>query len=701
MKGYEKIARRVLSVMVVTVVATGLLGTFVLPGRAEAFDQAVTLAPTDCMATGGAPIDQNSGVRPFLPFYQPAVGQDSIDQVVQGLPNYPGYNRFTIWDAWDSGNPPTVPITSWSLGTYTGLTSAAPLSSFQRGHTDSYGYSGVQAISKSVGLWLNSMDPTANLYNGSNSLNVGCWYNSPPYAKLFPSVAHQLDVSFTSGVAFDSSVYDGSDTGVSILAYFEFIAFDESDQCKATGGQCRFTFQVVYYSRKAGDATIQSVHGDDTNTTSFPIAQTTVNSSTWLHRVTGDGAFDFQQETFQPKYFHFRISPAEFMSVVGEVSKLSGYSSLSSNPLDYAITLIGVNGEVHVPSGKHGQLGLSVSNVRVTSTISHHALSTPAAFNGPEAMIVYRDGADVGSFTSVVGSRPNSWSRLATATATGEPSGYFANGAARVVYLDPTRHIREIFRQGGVWSEWDMSAELRLGSAYSDPKPFADGAGNAQVVYRDDTGNVHLLSLDQSGWHHANISTSSVPSTIAAAAGAPMGYQASGAPRIVYRDNGNQVVELFLFNGVWNQWQMTSGDSSGTAYSDPQGYVDVDGFPRVVYRDSAGDIHELRMDSSGWHHSDITSLAGAPPAVGNPRGLVAGSASRVIYRGVDQHVHELVWWNGAWQHNDLSGGRGAVLAQGDPVGLVGNDGITRIEYVGGDAQLHEFYYSSGWLHRDM
>lgn len=680
-------------------IAAAACGTLLLamaPLRAEGLDQPVTQGPLDCMAIGGASIDQSTSARPLLPFYQPSVDQSSIDQVVQSPPNYPGYNRFTVWDAWDTGNPSLLPITTWSLGTYTGLTSTAPLSSFQHGHTDSYGYSGVQATGRDVGLWLNSMDPTAHLYNGSNSLNVGCWYGAAPYAKVFPSAAHQLDVSFNAGVA-----YDGSVGGASGLAYFEFIAVDESNQCIVNGRPCQFTFQVAYYSRNPDEAAAQNIHGDATDTTSFPIAQLGINSPTWIHRIAGDGSSDFRLSTFSPNYFHFRVSSAEFMSVVGAVSKQYGYGSLSSNPLEYAITLLGVNGEVYAPANSHGQLGLTISNLRVTSTVPHQAQGTPGVFNAPEAMIVYGGGTGVAAFTSAVGSQPDTWSALTPTSPQGDVSGYVASGAARVVYLDSSRHVREIYRVNGAWSDWDMSSNLGLSNAYSDPKPFADGAGNAQVVYRDEAGSVHLLALGQGGWSHTNIIGSSMPSSPAAAIGSPMGYLAAGAPRVVYRGSGNQVIELFLFNGEWNQWQMTGGESDGTAYSDPQGYVDAAGSPRVVYRDMAGDVHELRMDSSGWHHSDITSITGAPAAIGNPRGFVAGNASRVIYRGTDQHIHELVWWNGAWVHNDLSSTRGAVSAQGDPVGLVGGDGVVRVEYVGTDGQLHEFYYSSGWHHRDL
>jgi hypothetical protein len=389
------------------------------------------------------------------------------------------------------------------------------------------------------------------------------------------------------------------------------------------------------------------------------------------------------------------------MSVVGEVSKQNGYANLSTNPLDYRIALVGVNGEVSAPAGTHGQLGMSVSGLRATSTIPHHVSGSPTGFNEPMPEVAYRDGANINLFSSDLSGNPNVLVNLASGTAASDPKGYFANNAARVIYLDSNQHVREIFEQGGTWTPWDMTASLGLANAGAAPTAYADAGGLGHVVYRDLAGDVHLLSLDSSGWHHADLSTVSLPNAPAAAAGAPMGYVANGVPRIVYRDVNNQVVELYFFNGTWNQWQMTGIAGSSPAYSDPMGYTDSSGYPRVVYKDNAGDVHEFHMDSTGWSHADISSVTGAPPAQGTPMGVLAGGAPRIIYRSADGHLHELVWWMNAWSHNDLSQTRGAIPAVSDPYEFTGSDGIVRIDYVGADSQLHELYYSSGWLHRDM
>lgn len=666
----------------------------------------VTLGPLDCMPVGLAPMDATGSLPPSLPFYQPYVDSTTIDQVVQG-PSQPVTNRFTVLDRWDQGSPQLVPITSWAMGTYTGLSNSAPPSSYQRGHIDQYGYSGVQIFGNQVGLWLNSMDPAVQLYAGSNSLNAGCWYNAPPYAQLFPSMSHEVDISFNAGVGSDLSTDAATKTVT--LAYFEFILVDESgcyvDAAKTH--RCTFTYQVTYYSRDPTSANIQSVHTDDTNTTSFPIAQTTIASGKtssnflpWLH----DASIGFQSQPFpSTTTVHFRVSTSDFVNVLNALASSGqpGYSNISKNPMDYRIALIGVNGEMAPAANAHGQLGMSVSELRVTTIIPHHASGAPAVFNDSGSRVVYRDGANIKLFSSDLSGGANALQNLASGHAAGDPAAYFAGNAARVAYLDTSQHIREIFEQAGTWSEWDMTASLGLVNAYSDPKIYVDTGGAGHVIYRDIIGDVHQLSLDASGWHHLDLSSGALPNAPTPAIGAPMGYVSNGVPRIVYRDINNQVVELYFYDGVWNQWQMTGLAGSPPAYSDPQGFVDASGSPHVAYRDIAGHIHEFYMDSAGWHHSDITSLTGATPALGNPKGVFAGDAHRIIYRGTDNHLHEVVWWMNAWIHNDLTLTRGALPLVSDPVEFTGSDGVVRLEYVGSDSQLHEFYYGSGLLHRDL
>lgn len=677
-------------------------GLIVFGGKACAAS-VITLAAGECMPARIS--DGNS--TPMLPLYQPPVLPEGLDQVVKSPPNLPQDRVLSVWDAWDSGEPPIVPINSWWLGEFTGVTSTIALGSYQRGHTDQYGYSGVQVAGTTVGLWLNSMDPGAKLYYDSNALGMGCWYEASPRPSLFPSMAHQLDISFITGVK-----YDGSIAAATAQAYFEFVAIDGTGGCVVNDQKCGLTFQVGYYSRNRSYSRIELAHSDITGTTPHPIVQAAIESPNWLHRVPGDGSLDFQSEVFSPGLIHFRVSPEEFIKAIEAVRMLKvkssqndggytyPYAGISINPLDYEFSLIGADGEIYAPQGSHGQLGMSISNLRVTSTIPHHVSGEIAGFNEPLPGVVFRDGMDIKLLISNLDGKPNRLLNLASGSAEGDPVGYYAGNAARVIYRDSSHHLREIFESQTGWAEWDMTSTLGLPVLGADPRPFVGVDGSANVVYRDEAGDVHLLSLDASGWHDTNVSAASLPRG-SAALGSPEGYIANGVKRIIYRDTNAGIVELYYFNGAWNQWQMTSITGSAPAFSDPTGYVDSSQRPHVIYRDSAGDIHEFRLDSDGWTHTDVTAATGAPSAQGKASGILAGDAPRAIYRGVDNHLHELVWWMNSWSHNDLSQTRGAVLLAGDPREFVGSDGVARIEYMGVDNQVHELFYGNGWIHRDM
>lgn len=658
-----------------------------------------TLGPLDCMAKGFVPPDTSGNLPPSLPFYQPKVDSSSIDSVVGfGLP---GSNHFTVMDGWD-GNKGIVPITTWRLSEYTGFFPGGPASSFQRGQVDSYGQSGVQLVGQCAGLWLNTSDASAVLYNGSGSINVGCWYQGgAPLASLFPTTTGELDVSFDAGVAYDGSTGNGHGQ-----AYFQLIANDRSGGC---GSHCAFTLSVSFYSRDAEQATNKVVVRDDTGTLDLPIAGAGLDATGWFRRMPDSS--HYQTGAFSPQRVHFRMSQSEFVAIRNAVAaNNSSFRNLSTNPLDYAVSLLNVNGEVYdpckAPSGAgcsgsdHAQLGMSVANFRVLSTVPHQSAGAPWGFDGLRSQVLYRDvSGNINAFSSGTNGAFQQ-SAIATGAAAGDPMGYVAGSAPRVVFRDTSNHVRESFFWNGVWTTWDMNAGAGGANAYSDPKAYVAPDGFPRVVYRDVVGDVHEFQMDSGGWQNRNITRLSAP-TPAPAIGSPRGYVAGWAPRVVFRDNKNHVREMYYWAGRWNAWDMMTIPGASDAYSDPNPYVAPDGWPHVVYRDIVGDVHEFYMDSYGWHHVDIASSTHPTPSLGSPMGFVAGYAPRILYCGTDHHLHELVSWSG-WSHTDLTLGiRGAISCASDPMGYVPSDGAPRVEYTGADGQLHELYYSGGWIHRDM
>lgn len=705
---------------------------------------AVTLAPLDCMAYGLTPPNAQNQLAPSLPFYQPLVSRSQIDSVVSkpiaspsGSLMLPQFNHFKLWSFWfetAGQEAPLQPMTSWNIGQYTGFNPPGPLSDVQRGFTDAFGRSGLQLDDGRVGMWMNSLDPnfrrfngTANVNDGHGSMNAGCWYYpGVPLAKLFPTAAHQFDVAFDVGVHHDGSTKNdwlpnGTVKDGSAQAYFQLIARNRQPYyCEqpVPGGPvkppkvCDFSMAVEFYTRDPKYANNQEVHGDNSGTLTHPIAQTGLmepeHQAHWIQRMPD--SMVYQTNVPVAGRVHFRMSSSQFRAVLEALATYRAKPTdllpeISLNPLDYDITLLNVNGEIHDKNAAtgHAQLGMSVSNIRITSVLEHSAAGAPAGYIGDGSAVVFRNSDNsIQLFQGEIGQGAANKAVLSAGPALGEPVGYFAAAAPRVVYRDTNRAIREIFRYNGQWSEWNLSAGLGAAEAYSDPRTFVDSGNMPHVVYRDMAGDIHELYMDAGGWHRANLSTESVPARPRPALSA-MAYVASGAPRVVFRTVDNGIGELYLWNGEWRQWDMTALAGPGaTVRSDPQGFADVNGLPRVVYLDSAGYLHELRINNGAWTHTDLSMLTGAPKGLGNPMGFVAGSAARVVYRGEDGRIFELVDWNGQWLLNDLSATRGALTANADPMGFVDANGMARIAYRGGDNMLHELFYSGGqWLHRDL
>lgn len=725
--------------------------------RAAEAQPLVTLAPLDCMAYGLTPPNAQNQLGPSLPFYQPRVPRAQIDSVVSkpiasptGNSKFPQFNHFKLWSIWFEPEEQAAalrPVMSWNIGEYTGFNPPGPLSQVQRGFTDSYGRSGLQLDDGRLGMWMNSLDPDfrrfsgtpANVNDGHGSMNAGCWYYPPaPLAKLFPTAAHQFDVAFDVGVHHDGSskndwLPNGTITDGSAQAYFQLIArnrqpyYCEPPPPRAPGEPvpppkvCDFSMTVEFYTRDPQYATKQYVHGDTSGTLTHPIAQTGLmepkDQAHWIRRM--DNSMVYKTSAPFHSRVHFRMSSSQFRAVLEAVASHRAdpndrLPEISLNPLDYDITLLNVNGEIHdsnaVPG--HAQLGMSVSNIRITSVLDHSAAGAPAGYIGDGSAVVFRNSDNsIQLFQGEIGQGAADKVVLSAGPALGEPVGYFAAAAPRVVYRDTHRAIREIFRHNGQWTEWNLSAALGAADAYSDPRTFVDSANMPHVVYRDMAGDIHELYMDAGGWHRANLSTESVPARPRPALGA-MAYVASGSPRIVFRTVDNGIGELYYWNGEWRQWDMTPLAGPGASVrSDPQGFADTNGLPRVVYLDSAGDLHELRINNGAWTHTDLSLLTGAPKGLGNPMGFVAGNAARVVYRGEDGRIIELVDWNGQWLLNDLSATRGALKANADPMGFVDANGVARIVYRGDedmqaqasdDNMLHELFYSGGqWLHRDL
>ena len=90
------------------------------------------------------------------------------------------------------------------------------------------------------------------------------------------------------------------------------------------------------------------------------------------------------------------------------------------------------------------------------------------------------------------------------------------------------------------------------------------------------------------------------------AVGDPSGYLA-GVPRVVYRDDDGHVHDLSIYpdSGRWGHFDLTAATGAPPTVGGPSGYSA--GVPRVVYRANDGHIHEFSVDPAGgtWQQFDL------------------------------------------------------------------------------------------------
>ena len=670
-----------------------------------------TRAATDAMACMRTRLDPgNASSAPFLtlPFYQPSVDGRTIDGVVTDV-LYPASNAFVLHDSWRSPSGlPMIPIVNWRMQEYTGF-AMDDLANGQRGHVDAYAKSGEQLAGRRAGFWMNTQNEDAVLSNGSLSTNLGCWYQEAPFARLFTNVSQVLDVSFDTGVHYQASAGGGHSQ-----AYFQLIVKDLSGQC---GNACAFSISVGYFGPDGDGGLSEITMPDDTHTTDLPLAVAVLESPHWISRAS-DSMYS-QRDTFPEGRVHFSLSPAQLILIRDNVANTlactgtntcaKDYSHLSRNPLDYGVTLINVNGEIYNPCksdhpptgcpGPYAQLGMTVANMRVTATTPHVVTGVPSA--GSSGLVFRNQNGELYSFSTGLGPSGPVLEQVGSQLAADDPAVTTGQGAQRIYFIDATHHVHEAWRTGSGWQTWDLTTGLGIPDAYSAPHAYTAADGSVRVYYRDIQDHVHQLRLDAGGWSTADLTTLAGAQGLPAAIGGPVGYQAGSADRVVYRGVGNQVVELYFWDGHWQAWNMSTVAGAVQAATDPRPFVDAQGVARVIYRDIAGTIHQLSTTSQGWQDANLSDPVHAVAALGSPMGFVAEGAVRIVYRGVDQHLHQLILSQETWTHSDMGVLDGAFPLADDPQGYVGSDGAARIDYPGADHQLHEFFYQGEWLHRDL
>ena len=661
-----------------------------------------------CLNTGFLP----NKVTPSLPFYQPNVQPQDAGSIVKV---WPDVNRFNVVNGWNSS--PTTQLTgvkSWWSGIYSAVPyQGANAVLMQWGTQDAYGHSAELVQGKTVGLWLNSMDSDLKLsqQGGSGSMNMGCWYNLPPYAPLFTDTNSAVDISFNASVGLDGSMGNQAHT----QAYFNMSVRDR--QCVAVHGNadCGLNINVKIYNPSASYANFFSIFPDTTGTAPFEIVDSGIDSPSttqpWFVKMADSAGY--QTRPFQNAHFHIQIPASGFAALLKQAR--TTLPNISLNPTDYDILTLNVIGEGYdpchdasqtmtQPCTQHAQLGMAVSGFRVTATIPHQALAGGATLYNDWATRVAFVGLDQSIYVMSWNPQTGSYSAPFTVgtKAVSPPFGYDAKNATRMLYLDSKRHVHESFYTTS-WQDWDMSGVMPPNVPQSNilaaSNPFAvlDASGYPHVIFKTDDGHLHDIVMTEKGWVASDLTalTHADP-----AASSPSGVYAQNALRVDYRTASNRMIELALVNGKWLAYGISDAAHVDSVAGDPVTVRDRINQTRLFFPGSDGILRSIYLDASGaW----LTKKLPSAKTVGRPAVYTLNNMTAAVYLDTNGDIHQLADNAGIWSDVDLTSTvNGALPAVNNPTAVVGLDNIPRIIYTASDKKLHEFQWRNAqWYHRDL
>ncbi len=178
--------------------------------------------------------------------------------------------------------------------------------------------------------------------------------------------------------------------------------------------------------------------------------------------------------------------------------------------------------------------------------------------------------------------------------------------------------------------------------------------------------------------------------------------------RVNYVGVDSDVHEIYLSGGAWHDFDLTAATggpkvSLGTSIAN---VVDtIQGVMRVDYAGVDLHVHEFYISGGIWHDLDLTTVTGGPQvATGTPIADVLDTIEgvmRVNYVGADSHVHEFYISGNAWHDFDLTAATGGPQTAADTslanvVDTIQN--VMRVNYVGVDLHVHQFYVAGGTWH---
>ncbi len=321
----------------------------------------------------------------------------------------------------------------------------------------------------------------------------------------------------------------------------------------------------------------------------------------------------------------------------------------------------------------------------------------------------------------------NAWFDYDLTAATGGPTVMIGTPVAdaidtiqnvtRVNYAGTDSHVHEFYLSNNGWHDFDLTAATG-GPQVASGTFIANVVDTIQNVLRVDyvggDSHVHEFYIAGNTWHDFDLT---------AATGGPQ--VASGTPiadivdttenvtRVHYIGADSHVHEFYIAGNAWHDFDLTAATGGPNIATDTSltNVVDtIENVMRVHYVGDDSHVHEFYIAGNAWHDFDLTAATGGPKAAA-PISLAnvvdtTQGVLRVNYFGSDNHVHQFYIAGNAWHDFDLTmatNGPTIVAGASSIAGVVDtSQNVVRLNYVGFDADVHQFYIFNGaWQDFDV
>jgi hypothetical protein len=187
--------------------------------------------------------------------------------------------------------------------------------------------------------------------------------------------------------------------------------------------------------------------------------------------------------------------------------------------------------------------------------------------------------------------------------AKGNPFAYGTDPTARVVFRDVSDDIWE-FRLQGAWLGSNLTKDITgIPKAAGDPFGYVTGATSRVVFKTEKEGLQELYSQGGEKWRSGGTLATSLGSD-------PFGFVGPDSKaQVLYRDQSNHI-QLLSLSTKWEKKDLTNDAGAPEAVGRPVAFVTSDKITRVLYRDKDNHIQQLSLRPAGakWERTDLTDV---------------------------------------------------------------------------------------------